>query len=205
VQVAKGRRTWLERYFKQHTWSLKQASSKSGGGGSFVVPGLTAESKQTLLRPLYGDALDATNDQFGLSAYYRVRLFLVRGLIPAALIGFGAWFSENWQAVALAGIWLAVAFWWTRRYFRTFEVAINDEVMHIRRGVFTRRHELFSHFKVQAVTMRQSPYQRRHTLATLTLHTAGGDLRVPFLPLARAEALRDYFLYKTETDQRDWM
>lgn len=205
VQVAKGRRTWLERLLKQHTFALKQASSKAGGGGNFVVPGLSDETVTKLLKPVYGEALAEENDTFSVSTYYRWRLLLMRGVIPAALIAGGAAFSQNWQAMIVAGLWLGFSFWWSFRYTKSFEISLNKELLSIKRGVLTRRHELLANFKVQAVTMRQSPYQRRHTLATLTLHTAGGDLRLPFIALARAQQLRDYFLYTVETDERAWM
>jgi putative membrane protein len=60
-------------------------------------------------------------------------------------------------------------------------------------------------YKVQAVKLNQSFYQWRKDLATLTLYTASGDIKIPFIPIEKARQLRDYLLYRVETDQRTWM
>jgi putative membrane protein len=205
VQMARGRRTWLERLFKQHTFSLKQASAKAGGGGNFVVPGLTDSNVEKLLRPLYGDELEYEKDRFGPSNWYRYRLFLVRALIPAALLSASYLYTQNWQVFILAGLWLLIGAWWSHRFVKTYSINVNAELLDLRRGVFTRRQDLLANYKVQAVTMQQSPYQRRHALVSLVLHTAGGDLKLPFIDIERAQAMRDFYLYRVETDSRDWM
>ncbi|MEZ4686048.1 MAG: PH domain-containing protein [Bacteroidia bacterium] len=205
VQMARGKRTWLERLLKQHTFSLKQASSKAGGGGNFVVPGLTDANVEKLLQPLYGDELEFEKDRFGPSNWYRYRLFLFRALFPALLFASSYFYTQNLQVFILAGLWLVIGTWWSYRFVKTFSINVNQEILEVQRGVFTRSQDLLAIYKVQAVTMRQSPYQRRHALASLTLHTAGGDLSLPYIDMVRAQVLRDFFLYKVETDSRDWM
>jgi putative membrane protein len=60
-------------------------------------------------------------------------------------------------------------------------------------------------YKVQSVRIRQSFFQRRRSLASVELYTAGGSVRVPFLPLDLARALQDYVLYRVESRREDWM
>ncbi|MFK7971355.1 MAG: PH domain-containing protein [Bacteroidia bacterium] len=205
VQLARGKRTILERLLKQHTFTLKQASSKSTGGGNFVVPGLSSEHVSKLLKPIFGDALAADSDKLVISPLYRWRLILRTGVLPAAVLAIAGYFTQNWELIPLAAFWLAIRFWWSFRFCSTFNISLNNEILAVERGVFTRSRDVLAYYKIQAVTLRQSPYQRRKQLGSLTLHTAGGDLQMPFLPLAHAVALEDYFLYVVESDQRPWM
>jgi len=45
-------------------------------------------------------------------------------------------------------------------------------------------------YKIQSITLKQSPFQRRKHLATLTLSTAGGNLTLPYIPLTQCTLRR---------------
>ena len=58
--------------------------------------------------------------------------------------------------------------------------------------------------KAQEVTVKQSPLQRRHGLATLDVETATGSVTVPHIDHGMACRLRDYALYRVESSGRPW-
>lgn len=58
--------------------------------------------------------------------------------------------------------------------------------------------------KTQAVTVKQSPLQRRHGLATLDVETATDSVTVPYIDHGVACRLRDYILYRAESSGRRW-
>jgi hypothetical protein len=63
----------------------------------------------------------------------------------------------------------------------------------VRRGVMVRRLSLVPYGRMQFVDVSAGPLERAFGLATLRLHTAAAasDARVPGLPRAEAERLRD--------------
>ena len=63
----------------------------------------------------------------------------------------------------------------------------------VRRGVMVRRLSLVPYGRMQFVDVSAGPLERAFGLATLRLHTAAAasDVRIPGLPRAEAERLRD--------------
>jgi membrane protein YdbS with pleckstrin-like domain len=55
--------------------------------------------------------------------------------------------------------------------------------------------------KIQSVEIEQSLYQQKHGLANLSMQTAGGEIRVPYIELTTAHLIRNYALYKIETSK----
>jgi putative membrane protein len=94
-------------------------------------------------------------------------------LAPMPLVIVRAWLWAKHAGYAEAGGLVAVREGWIGRSWRFAEVA-----------------------KLQALRITESPFDRRHGMATLWLDTAGADaaagvLRVPYLPRAEAFALHD--------------
>lgn len=78
-------------------------------------------------------------------------------------------------------------------------------MIYIRGGVFGDKAEVMPMFKIQSVEMHQSPYQTRNQLASITLYTASGKLRIPYIHQNTCIELMDLLLYKSESDKRKWM
>jgi putative membrane protein len=75
----------------------------------------------------------------------------------------------------------------------------------VRRGFVGSRRTVFPFYKAQGVVLTQAPSQRKYGLADLKVMLAGGDVTIPFMPLADAEAWRDRILYEVEASTRPWM
>lgn len=77
----------------------------------------------------------------------------------------------------------------------------NNTTLQIRKGVWGEEHILLNFKKVQHVAVETSPFLRRKKLATLVLHTAGDSIKLPFIPLLKAQAIADRCLYEIELDK----
>lgn len=122
-------------------------------------------------------------------------LFLIRGG-PAAIasVPFGLWCLSWTVSSTLA----ALQSWRRRGYLH------DDEGLASRRGLVGSRVDACLFRKVQSVTLRQSPLQRRKGLATLELHLSSGAVMVPYIAHETAARLRDYILYKVESNRLRW-
>jgi len=59
--------------------------------------------------------------------------------------------------------------------------------------------------KLQSAQLKQSIYQRSKGLANLVVYTAGGTIRIWFIPLEAARLLSDFILFKTESTKESWL
>jgi membrane protein YdbS with pleckstrin-like domain len=126
-----------------------------------------------------------------------LRRFQVRGTTALALAGAGvsAAFFPLPGLIALGAVvvaWLAAELTILGR-FRSWGYAERAEDLLVQRGVMVRRLSVVPYGRMQFVDVVAGPLERRWGLATVRLHTAAAasDARVPGLPTAEAERLRD--------------
>ena len=107
-----------------------------------------------------------------------------------------------------AGIWsvacvlLAMPISW--QSWRRRGYMYDEDGLASRAGVLGYKVEAFLFRKAQSVTVKQSPLQRRHGLATLAVGTACGSVSIPYIDHGVARRLRDYVLYRVESSRRRW-
>ncbi len=126
-------------------------------------------------------------------------------LLPAVVFGALGYLLQEPRFVlpAIAFPVLGGLYLWL--YQQRFRLWLSPEYLKTSEGVLGRTITLLPVYKVQSVRIRQSFFQRRRDLASVELYTAGGSVRVPFLPLDLARALQDYVLYRVESRREDWM
>lgn len=115
---------------------------------------------------------------------------LARGLGIAALV---------WSGVCLV---TALPIGWQR--WRRCGYAYDRDGLASRGGLLGYEVEACLFRKAQEVTVKQSPLQRRHGLATLSVDTATGPVTVPYIDHGMACRLRDYTLCMAESSGRRW-
>ncbi|GAB3745471.1 PH domain-containing protein [Lysobacter olei] len=122
------------------------------------------------------------------------RLFLP-GAVFVLLVGAVAgWRFGAWGLLALP--WLAWSAHAARQHARRAAYAVNEQVVAVRGGWWSRWWRLAEIDKLQTVSLSMSPLDRRCGTATLWLDTAGASpmapsLRIRFLPEGEARALHD--------------
>lgn len=174
------------------------------GAPSFVVPALTRAEFEDLARLLYSDYGERAEPLQRIDRAYIYKTLQYRWLPPTLLAAAAGWtVAGPWAASALA--LLPVGWLRTALAYRRYGYAMDSGLGRVSSGLVGRHLTVFPLFKVQSVTLRQSPFQRRKGLATLQIELAGRRLKLPYMPLADARAWRDRLLYAAETDRRAWI
>ncbi len=143
-------------------------------------------------------------EEHGVNERIIRRQFLLQGILPVALLVLLT-YSLLGASVWIWGLWLPPALWLCIRLHRTWLWKVSEESIQAHWGVITRTSVVLQWYKVQAVTIRQSIFLRSSGLAHMVLHTAAGNLSLPYIPIEKARAMQDFVLYKIETDNRKWM
>lgn len=135
------------------------------------------------------------------------RLFLpgvVFSLIAAAALGwrFGAW-------GLLALLWLPWSAYAARQQASRAGYALNERLVAIRGGWWSRYWRFAELDKLQALRLSQTPFDRRHGMATLWLDTAGASamappLRIRFIAEAEARALQARLAHTLARRKLQW-
>ena len=110
-------------------------------------------------------------------------------VVTAVLCAVLAWFFQWWGALGL--LWLPWSTFVARRHAERAGYAIDDTLVAVREGWWSRHWRLAEIDKLQAVELRQSPLDRRYGMASVWLDTAGAgamapQLRLRFLPVDEA-------------------
>lgn len=110
-------------------------------------------------------------------------------LVLSAVLG---WKYGAWGALGL--LWLPWAAFAARQHAQRAGYAIDDRLVAVREGWWSRHWRFAELDKLQALRLTRSPLDRRFGMATLHLDTAGAGsltppLRMRYLPDAEAEAL----------------
>ncbi|MDJ0918448.1 MAG: PH domain-containing protein [Woeseiaceae bacterium] len=199
------------RWFGRFRLSAQQASSSDNQkeSNSFKVPLVTQEFGERFSREVF--APEATNvslnpefESFAhISRRYVVSRTLMISLPVLAILGTPATFAAGPYAAVLLIIPVLV-FLVARRYWRRFGYYHDNDALVRRTGLIGYSLQVFLFRKVQRVTVTQSWLQERKDLAGLKIFLASGSVRIPFMPIADANRLRDYILYKVESSRKAW-
>jgi len=210
IQSVGTTQNFMLRLFDRFRLSAKQASSgRQTRGKSFAVPLCDPDQLPVLAEELFGEefpgvVLDPSSAEFLPIAkhYVRSRIMLF-GVLPATAftammsIPFGAHalFLLLWIPIVAAVVW---------RLYKCYGVLVTGDGLARRRGFIGYKISAFLHRKVQRVSVTQTASQRRKGLASLRFYLASGSIKVPYVDAKKANALRDYVLYKVESSQIAW-
>lgn len=169
-----------------------------------AVPGCYEPHLQAIRQAWFPEESSLAHEEHGVSKRIIRRQFIFNGLLPVVALT-ALTFNVLGSAIWILLLWLPLAWWASVRFHRNWRWFVSEEGLRLAWGVFNQKQALLQWYKVQAVSIRQSPFFRRVGLANLTLHTAAGAVSVPFIPVEKAKAVRDFVLFKVETDRRKWM
>lgn len=194
---------------------LKRSEARviqAGGGANtpyarkqiFLVPATTDAIFDRLTRAVYGDAGADAPALKGVDRLYIRKTLQYNFAVPALILAFGLSFALGWWALAALALpvlaWPVVTLVWRR-----YRYGFGDAYGWVQSGFIGSSLTVFPLFKVQTVTLSQSPAQRRRGLATLRIALAGRKLTAPYIPLAEAQTLRDRLLHAAESARISWM
>ena len=210
VQVARVSQGIVLRWAERVRLVLKQASSKTQKASkSFRIPAAPPGFQQPFLGDVFAPEVEGLDLNFESTSLERADARFLRprilygGLLPALVSSAFVTFNAGPGGLVFL-LWLplwSVVQW---RVWRRFAWYVSANALVRRKGFLATHLDVFLLRKAQRVTMRQSPYQRRKGLATLTFYLASGTIRIPYIAADKAEAVRDYVLYKVESSTKPW-
>jgi putative membrane protein len=186
---------WLDRASVRVTTAggAGQGDRSNRRGREWLAPLIKKEALPQLLQQVVpGFDLDAVDWQplhpraFARAVKPRLLATLFFTALAAATIG--------WSAIGVAIVLLVWSIIGTRQYVKHVGWAEGDEVVMLRSGWISQQTTLARVNKIQAVTMLQSPFDRRAAMSGVRVDTAGaGELShrvaIPFLDQEVARAL----------------
>ena len=205
VQIISWSDNPIRMLFKMFTLQIEQASSAEADQlkSKIRVPGSYQSQVDSVIRTVFPAEFYRQEVKNPVSILLKYRLIAFLGVLPT-LAGLATFYFIEWQALYFL-IWGAFIWLMTSIYYRKRSFEVNDELLKNNRGTFGHHYELTQLYKIQAVEVKQSWYQRRKQLATLSLYTAAGSVKIPFIGLEQAESLENFILYTIESDKREWM
>ena len=204
IQLLEWRNNPIKRLFGISTLYLKQAVSAAlKKKSTLVVPGCYLPQIEAVRNSYFSDFNKNDFKEYAISPLVVGRIVLYLGVLPSLIFG-GIYLMKTWWAFLYLG-WIPIVWFLANLYYKKWRYAISPKGVYLTKGFLGQRAAILRWYKVQSVTLKQSPFQRRKALATLDFSTAGGNLTLPYIPLAHAKALKNYVLYAVERSIEDWM
>jgi putative membrane protein len=182
----------LHRLFGRSSVQLATAGSTEGGDGSradrlWLAPLVQRGGVPALVRRVFPDVdLDAVEWQpISPRTPRRMTRLLLLLLAPAAAAA--AWWVGPWTVLPAAALG-ALAVVHARLYYRHTRWALGPTAVFHRRGFWVQRTAIVRFNKIQSVQRAESPFDRRHGMASLRIDTAGSGRLGQLLDLAFLEA-----------------
>jgi putative membrane protein len=195
----------LRKIFGIFKLSLYQASSVDViGDKSIAVPGCYKSHVDQAVASAIPGAPGAAYEEHRIHPSARFRFILFAGLLPCFLITIAGIVFDRQLAFAV-WLYLPIAIWMGHLYYRKKRLLLHRDLTMLKGGIISDEFRLLETYKVQAVSVTQTFFQWRRDLATVSLFTASGSVSIPFIPIRKAEQIRDYLLYRIESDPRNWM
>jgi putative membrane protein len=172
---------------------------------SIFVPGCSAAQADQLIQE-YVDPEQLSSLVFSkVQPAYAFRFFFLSLLLPLTGLTVAAVSRFGWQSLWLLSV-IPFLVWFAWAYYTRLEYAISSDFMVVKRGVFNQSTTIIKLYKIQAVTVFQSFYERRRgNLGTVIVHSAARKVVVPFLELEKAKFVADVLCKKVETARKHWI
>lgn len=183
---------------------------------NLTVPLLDGSVGEAMRRQVFGPEapgitlIPASPGFMRVSPYY-IRAVVLRS-IAVPVLGGTVFTLAQWGPAAIVTapyaawclLWLVLSGLIGLQSWRRRGYLHDEEGLASRRGLVGSRVDAFLFRKVQGVTVKRSPLQRRRGLATLEVHLSSGVVTVPYIAQDTAAGLRDYTLYRVESSRLPW-
>ncbi len=204
IQIIEWSDNPLKKLFNYFDVHLKQASSVAvRSKQSIVIPGCHPEHVDLLKSNWLADLDDQNLSPQAVSLHYFIRKVIYRTLFAVGVNVLVYYFYPKFFLFALLLIPYQILVSWLAYKKRTY--AFNDDVLYVGQGVFGHHNAIMPLFKIQSVSLHQSPYQTRRQLSTLRVMTASGSMVIPYINSMLASKIHDYLMYSIESSHKDWM
>jgi putative membrane protein len=196
IQAWRVSETLLHRWFGRRSLRVDTAGGVDAGsmrGMRDLVPLATPDVVDGLMVHVLAGAAWPPAEWRPLHARTWRRLIVWPGVIVLSLTALAVWQFGAWGGLVMLAmpiVWARARLW--ARHAAYAEVP--GGLVAMREGWLSKSWHVAEIAKLQALSLTESPFDRRHGMASLWLDTAGatgGVLRIPFLPIDEARALHD--------------
>ncbi len=229
IQLLTTRETRLHYWFKRNSIQIETAGGGSAGieddGNAYNVgenqwlaPMYPRAETPALIRSVLPeiDLTDLEWNPIEARAWVRpVRIISIPlGLLSltAVILAIGFEVSLAWVlptvAILVAMLLGWLSFYW-KRWIAHTGYALSNHAVVFRSGWWGKRTSAVRYSKIQAVTWRQSPFDRRHRMASVTVDTAGAGrtghgIDIPYLDMEVARELADRLTREADRREFQW-
>lgn len=182
---------------------LQNTTLHTLGEGDFDVPGCT-EAQAAELREIALDGSDGVPVLNRGVSMMQVFKDVRNASVFLVLLAVALWFVIGWWSLLLL-VFIGTTWLSSRRQTRLRRWAVDDDAVADRREFIGWQSDEALLRKVNAVSVRQSLFERKRGLATVNINLAGSTISIGMIPLEDAQAVRDRALFVAETDRRAFM
>jgi putative membrane protein len=204
VQELKWETSPLKKLFGiYHLW-FKQAVSGQNKQQQLVdAPGCLTIHLEKLRNDLFGN--DKLTDALKIysNPYYFRRLWMIYGWVPVLLSS--PFLNDEWIYWLAVVIWLAASAFYCSLILKKRYFSMNNEQIIVSKGAISHQFTQMELHKIQAVEFRQSVFQKKRSLSSLSIMNASGSITIPYIDETVAKQIYNYLLYHTEVSKKKWM
>lgn len=171
-----------------------------------VIPSCKSPQTTALEKALFPEYQEANLEQIAQPAsYYIVYKAIWRTL--AIILVCSLLFASNYPWFGLSVFILAEAAMIALVIVNNarIKLSITENEIQYKRGYLFPKRLLMQMHKIQNISVKQSIFQRKRGLSSVTLYTAAGKRTIPFIPMDIALKLREYLLYRVSSQDEPWM
>ena len=204
VQILTWQTSPLMKLFKIYQVKISQATSAEIKTKNIVsIPGCYDRHVEMVRDQVFEDEIGMIEEKSFSDIYLFRRYWIRNGWIPAILPA--PFLYDHWLYWGAMALWILITGFlsfksYSKRYFQ-----LSENQIRIGKGLFGTEWNQMELYKIQAVRYSQNIFQKRRNLATLIIHSAAGDLRIPYIPISLATSIYNYLLFRIESSDRAWM
>lgn len=213
VQIVAYSQNLFQRKLNVLSFRIKQASSeevkedgKKNESSAIEIPGASTAERDEILKLIYDKIFTKGQELKPNYRYIFKRIYLLLLLPVAAILLFGYFVNPHIQAyfillpfyVGLMSLLIYIG-------YRNYRFYVNDDFILKKRGLWDIDYVIIEPYKIQSITTKQYFWHKRSDVGHVILHTAAGDVSFTFANFSQINSFINYWLYKIESSDKDWM
>ena len=203
IQILSWGRNPLEAMLGFFNLEFRQAHSENKVKTRFSIVGCDMEKINFVQQHWLNKKPPTFEKTEKISIHYFYRLLKYQSGLATCLVVLFVFIQQYWSVAIVATVWLVlIGLSWLSYKKKSF--GISKEEVFISGGTVDSRYTLMPIYKVQNVSITQNYYQWSRALATVVIHTAAGNVKIPYIGHQRAIEILNLLIYKAERSNKSW-
>lgn len=204
VQELKWETGPLKKLFGIYHLVFKQAVSDQNRRQQLVdAPGCLSVHLEKLRTDLFGENKLTDSIKIYTNPYYFRRLWFIYGWLP--VLAATPFLYDEWLYWAGVIAWLPCSAFYSSLILKKSYFSMNNEQIIVSKGAVSHKLTQMELHKIQAVEFRQSVFQKKRSLSSISIMNASGSILIPYIDETTAKQMYNYLLYHTEVSMKKWM